>query len=92
MKKILTAIALTIAVPAVAFAQAAPAPAAKADCCEKMKDKAGCKDMGMAGMAGMAGMSHGAMKGGETMPADHAMMMQPSAETAKAAPPQTSKQ
>jgi hypothetical protein len=35
MNKILIAIALTIALPAVAHAQAAPAP--KADCCEKMK-------------------------------------------------------
>ena len=44
MKKILTAIALSIALPAVAHAQAAPA--AKMDCCEKMKDKCdGCKDM-----------------------------------------------
>ena len=35
MKKILTALALSIALPAVAYAQAAPAP--KEDCCEKMK-------------------------------------------------------
>lgn len=42
MKKILTAIALTIALPAMALAQTAPAPASKADCCERMKDmKAG---------------------------------------------------
>ena len=46
MKKILTAIALTIAIPAVAHAQTAPAPAAKMACCEKMKDKHDCsKDM-----------------------------------------------
>ena len=46
MKKILTAIALTIALPAVAHAQAAPAPAAKMECCEKMKEKCDCcKDM-----------------------------------------------
>lgn len=44
MNKILTAIALSIALPAVAHAQAAPAPAPKADCCEKM-DKPCCKDM-----------------------------------------------
>ena len=38
MNKILTAIALTIAVPAVAHAQAASAPAAKKmACCDKMK-------------------------------------------------------
>ena len=42
MNKILTAIALTIALPAVAHAQAAPAP--KADCCAKM-EKPCCKDM-----------------------------------------------
>jgi hypothetical protein len=35
MNKILTALAFSIALPAVAHAQAAPAP--KEDCCEKMK-------------------------------------------------------
>jgi hypothetical protein len=49
MKKLLTAIALTIALPAVAHAQAVPAPAPKADCCEKMKAEgkecACCKEM-----------------------------------------------
>ena len=46
MKNMLTAIALTIALPAVAHAQTAPAPAAKMACCEKMKDKHDCsKDM-----------------------------------------------
>ena len=48
MKKLLTAIALTIALPAVAHAQAAPTPAPKADCCEKMKAEGKeccCKDM-----------------------------------------------
>ncbi len=46
MKKIFAAIALTIALPAMAHAQAAPTP--KADCCEKMK-AAGkdCKSMAM---------------------------------------------
>ena len=44
MNKILTAIALSIALPAVAQAQVAPAPAPKATCCEKM-DKPCCKDM-----------------------------------------------
>lgn len=47
MKKILTALALSIALPAVAHAQAAPAP--KEDCCEKMKAEGKecccCKDM-----------------------------------------------
>ena len=38
MNKLLTAIALTIALPAVAHAaDPAPAPEAKQDCCEKMK-------------------------------------------------------
>ena len=49
MKKILTAIALSIALPAVAHAQAAPAPTAEKDCCEKMKAEGKecccCKDM-----------------------------------------------
>lgn len=45
MKKILTAIALSIALPAVAHAQAAPAPAPKGDCCEKMEKPCCCKDM-----------------------------------------------
>ena len=88
MKKFLTAIALTIAIPAAAFAQAAPATAAKADCCEKMKDMTGCKDM-----AGMTGMSHTGhdMKAGADMPAGHAMMHH-SAVTPQADPRQTTKQ
>lgn len=48
MNKILTAIALSIALPAVAHAQAAPAPEHKMDCCEKMKTEGKeccCKDM-----------------------------------------------
>ena len=48
MKKMLTAIALTIALPAMAHAQAAPAPAPKMACCEKMKadgKECCCKDM-----------------------------------------------
>ena len=48
MKKILTAIALSIALPAMAHAQAAPAPAPKMACCEKMKAEGKeccCKDM-----------------------------------------------
>ena len=66
MKKMLTAIALTIALPAVAHAQAAPA--AKMDCCEKMKDKRDCyKDM--------AKMDHGKqdMKTGTDPHAGHDM-------------------
>jgi hypothetical protein len=46
MKMILTAVALSIALPAVAHAQAVPAP--KEDCCEKMKAEGKeccCKDM-----------------------------------------------
>ena len=44
MNKILTAVALSIALPAVANAQSTPAPSTKAGCCEKM-DKPCCKDM-----------------------------------------------
>ena len=68
MKKILTAIALSIALPAVAHAQTAPAPAAKMACGEKMKDKSDCcKDM--------AKMDHDmqGMKAGGAMPAGHDM-------------------
>ena len=68
MKKMLTAIALTIAIPANTQAQTAPAPAAKMACCEKMKDKSDCgKDM--------AKMDHDmqGMKAGGAMPAGHDM-------------------
>ena len=44
MNKFFAAIALTVALPAMAHAQAVTA-APKADCCAKMKDMAGCKDM-----------------------------------------------
>jgi hypothetical protein len=44
MNKILTAVALSIAFPAVAQAQAAPAPMAQSDRSDKM-GKSGCKDM-----------------------------------------------
>jgi len=44
MKKLLAAVALSIALPALAHAQTVPAPAPKASCCEKMKDKGCCKD------------------------------------------------
>jgi len=51
MKKILSAIALSIAIPSIAQAQAAPA--AKMGCCEKMKEKcACCKDMAGKGHEG----------------------------------------
>jgi hypothetical protein len=46
MNKLRTAIALTIAIPTIAHAQATPAP--KAACCEKMKAEGKeccCKDM-----------------------------------------------
>ena len=57
MNKILTAIALAIALPAIALAQTAPA-APKADCCEKMKAEGKeccCKDMGKKDHAGHGG-------------------------------------
>jgi hypothetical protein len=65
MQNILMAIGLSIALPAAAYAQSAPAPAhkmkccdekAKADCCKDSKADC-CKDM--AGMKGMEGMQHG---------------------------------
>ena len=65
MKIILTAVALSIALPAMAHAQAATAPAAKADCCDKMKaGKDCCMDM--------AKMDHD-MPGMKSMPAGHVM-------------------
>jgi hypothetical protein len=48
MKTMMTALALAIAFPAAAHAQAAPTPEAKQDCCEKMKAEGKeccCKDM-----------------------------------------------
>lgn len=83
MKNILMAIGLSIALPAAAYAQSAPAPAhkmkccddkAKADCCKDTKadcckDMAGMKGMeGMHDMKGMEGMHHG----GNTPSADSA--------------------
>jgi hypothetical protein len=53
MKKILTAVALSIAIPSIAHAQAA-APAPKEDCCAKMKaegEKCCCDDMDKKGHA-----------------------------------------
>ena len=71
MKKILTAVALSIALPALAHAQTAPVSAPKADCCEKMKAEGKeccCKDM-------MAKMGHGkqGMKAGADAHAGHDM-------------------
>lgn len=59
MNKILTALALSIALPAVAHAQAAPAPK---DCCEKMKEGEECCCKHMAGKehAGHDMKQHGA--------------------------------
>lgn len=74
MNKMMIAIAMSVAVPAVASAQTAPAPAAKMDCCEKMKAEGKeccCKDM--------AKMDHGKhdMKGGADPHAGHDMSQTP---------------
>ena len=66
MNKILTAVALAIALPAVAHAQTAPAPAPKQDCCEKMKDMACCKDK-----AKMDHSGHDTAKPGADAPGGH---------------------
>ena len=42
MNKLMTAVALAIALPGVAHAQAAPAEKPKMECCEKMKDSCAC--------------------------------------------------
>jgi hypothetical protein len=44
MNKLMTAVALAIAFPGVAQAQAAPAEKPKMECCEKMKEKCACCD------------------------------------------------
>lgn len=72
MNKMMIAIAMSVAVPAVASAQAAPAP--KMECCEKMKAEGKdccCKDM--------AKMDHGkhGMKGGADAHAGHDMSQTP---------------
>ena len=74
MNKILTAIVLSIAIPAVAHAQAAPVPAPKMACCEKMKAEGKeccCKDM--------AKMDHSKhdMKAGADPHAGHDMSSKP---------------
>lgn len=66
MKKLLAAIALTIAIPSIAHTQAAQTP--KLDCCEKMREKcACCKDMTGKGHEG----HH--MSGGKDPHAGHGM-------------------
>jgi hypothetical protein len=57
MQNILMAIGLSIALPAAAYAQSAPAPAHKMKCCDEKAKADCCKDM--AGMKGMEGMQHG---------------------------------
>lgn len=42
MNKLTTAVALAIALPGVAHAQAAPAEKPKMECCQKMEDECGC--------------------------------------------------
>ena len=76
MNKFLAAIALTVALPAMAHAQAVTA-APKAGCCEKMKDMAGCK--------GMAKMDHSKhdMKAGADPHAGH-VMSKPTAQAPQA--------
>ena len=60
MKKILTAIAMTIALPAAAYAQTAPVPAPKASDHASMKAMMDCK--GMAGHKAGSGHDMAAMK------------------------------
>ncbi len=69
MKMMMTAIALTIALPAVANAQSAPAPAPKTEQGHKMDCKC-CKDMAANGHAGHQ------MGGGSGGHAGHAMGQQ----------------
>ena len=58
MKSLLIATALAVALPAVAHAQTAPAPAPKMECCEKMKADGKdccCKDMAKKDHSGHGG-------------------------------------
>ena len=95
MKRMLTAIALAIALPAVAYAQATPAPAAKTAGQEAMKGM-DCKDM--AGMAGhdMSKMAGHDMSAGANAKAGHCMKdpaaKQPGANALQAGPHQNHKQ
>lgn len=77
MNKILTAVALSIALPAAAFAQAAPAPAGKMNCCDQ-KPMAECHK-GMASMSSQMGhdMNMGQMKMGHDMKQPTASQPQP---------------
>lgn len=69
MKKILATIALAIATPSIALAQAAEAP--KMACCEKMKEKcACCKDKAGKGHEGHEGHD---MSGGKDPHSGHDM-------------------
>ena len=68
MTKILGAIALAVAIPSIASAQAAPAPP-KMACCEKMKDKCAC----CKGMAGKGAEGQN-MSGGKDPHAGHDMV------------------
>ncbi len=75
MTKMMIAIAMSIALPAVASAQTAPAPAPKKmACCEKMKEACDCcKDM-----AGMDHSQHG-KKAGADSHSGHAKSPSPNA-------------
>lgn len=72
MKKMMIAVAMTIALPAAAYAKAAPAPSAKPADSGKMP-MADCKAM-HASMGGAAGHTGHAMPSGSTGHAGHAMM------------------
>ena len=70
MNKLITAVALAIALPGVAHAQAAPAEKPKMECCEKMTEKCACCDK-MAGKpaGGTAAPSSDPHAGHEVTPA-----------------------
>lgn len=72
MKKMLIAVAMTIALPAAAYAQAVPAPSAKPADSGKMQ-MADCKAM-HASMAGGAGHAGHTMPSGSAGHAGHATM------------------
>lgn len=96
MNKLTTAIALTIVLPAVAHAQAAQAPAPKAQCCEQMKDCCKgqskmdcCKGMDHSKMSSqsMSGMDHSKMSRQDMSRMDHSKMgQQPDTKQAPANP------
>lgn len=66
MKKLITAFAVSIALPAAAFAQAAQAPA-KMSCCDD-KDMAQCHEAMKAGMMDNSRMDHSKMVRSSTAP------------------------